>query len=121
MDDGEDGAVKTNGRAVVQTQGTESGVTNDDGTFTPAEDLGEERWSGRGMLLDEGPEQVVAGGGTRVEYDADAVLWLPKGTVARAEIVDGDAVAFTYDNGDEVSASVKKAVRFKDCLYLRRA
>lgn len=113
--------MKTNGTAVITEKGTTSGVTNDDGTYTPDPGTGVERWSGRGMLLDEGPMVQVQAGGWQTEYDADAEMYVPRGTIARSTIVEGDTLAFTYDNGDTVNAEVKKVVRFKDCLYLRRA
>lgn len=111
--------MKTNGTAVITQKGTTSGTQNDDGTFTPDPGSGVERWSGRAMLLDEGP-MVQVTGGWQLEYDADAEMFVPRGTVGRAEIVEGDVITFTYDDGDVVSGEIKKAIRFKDCLYLRR-
>lgn len=113
--------MKTNGNAVVSVQGSQAVVTNADGTVTPTDDVAEAKWSGRGMLLDEGPMVQVQAGGWQMQYDANAEMFVPRGTVGRYGIVDGDVLTFTYDNGDVIAAEVKKAIRFKDCLYLRRA
>lgn len=113
--------MKTNGTATIAEKGTQVGVTNPDGTFTPSDDVSDPRWIGRGMLLDEGPMVQVEAGGWQTQYDADARMFVPRGTIARFAIVEGDVLSFAYDNGDVIGAEVKKAVRYKDCLYLRRA
>lgn len=99
------------------------------GEYTPpAPDGTTTLYAGPGLYLDEG----VAVGyqpGTQipVEDTGNARAYLPRGTVGRLEangagVEANDTVTIEFSDGaPAVDASVVRAVRYKDVLYLRRA
>lgn len=76
-------------------------------------------YDGKGNFLDEG--QVVEWSNGVPVLQADGMVVLPKRTVEKTGVQEGDAVLVTYGNGDERDMSVMRAVRFTDILYVRRA
>lgn len=101
-----------------------SGVQDDDtGAFVPDETgAGDPAvvYDGRGLFLDQGVtvERTEAG---LPSVRADGQVVLPKKTVANAGIKEGMLVKITYENLDEVDASILKVVRLTDIVYVVRA
>jgi hypothetical protein len=121
VDDGARGSVKTNVTVRVFRPTSTTGTTDPDtGVFTPGGGDATPFYEGRGMLLDEGQTTDFTLMGTP-EMTADAQMFLPRGTVLREGIQDADTLTAEYGDGTTIDAVVVKAVRFKDCLYLKRA
>lgn len=117
-------------RITVTRPGTTAGGGTDPetGEYTPpAPDQATALYDGPGIFLDQGVA-IAFQPGTQIPTEtADARVYLPKGTIARlgaagTAIEPGDTVVVEFPEGDPPrDASVIRAVRFIDCLYLRRA
>lgn len=101
--------------------GLKVGTQNEDtGALTTATGDPKKIFEGKGFFLDEGValERNTAGVPT---LQADGQVVLPKKTVGKYDIQEGDVVLITYPDGDTKDATVLKAVRFTDILYVKRA
>lgn len=77
-------------------------------------------YDGDGLFLDQGVtvERTESG---LPSVRADGQIVLPKDTVADTGIKEEMLVKITYENGDEVDASILKVVRLTDIVYVIRA
>lgn len=107
-------------RAYRHSAGGVGTTDSDTGEYTPPAAPTDPFWEGSGIFLDEGPAERFSPSGA-VLYEADAKLYLPRDTVGEVGFAERDVLVITYENGDVVDAEVARAIRFKDCLHLRRA
>jgi hypothetical protein len=91
----------------------------DTGSYVPDDDDPAAVWSGKGFFLDEGVEIAWTAGVPTIT--ADGQVFLPRKTVAKAGVRDGDHVKVEYPNGDTKHMDIRKAVRATDILYVIRA
>lgn len=105
----------------VTGAGAVAGTQDDDtGAFTP--DVGDPAtlYNGKGLYLDGGVavEKDVTGIPTLM---ADGQVILPKKTVGKYNLAQGQHVRIQYRDGDVVHAEVLRAQRFTDILFVTRA
>jgi predicted RNA-binding protein with PUA domain len=109
-------------RVTITRAGAASGGTTDPdtGEFTPGSIGASTIWTGRGIYLDQGPQDRFNKMGV-AEYDANGSVYLPKGVIESSGVAEGDSVSIVYQNGDAVDAEVAKVIRFKHRIDVRRA
>lgn len=77
-------------------------------------------YDGDGLFIDQGVtvERTESG---LPSVRADGQIVLPRGTVADTGIKEEMLVKITYENDDEIDASILKVVRLTDIVYVVRA
>lgn len=101
-----------------------SGQQDDDtGAFDPdATGAGDPEYiyDGDGLFIDQGVTVERTDSGLPT-IRADGQVVLPKGTVADTGIKEDMLIKITYENEDEIDASILKVVRLTDIVYVVRA
>ena len=109
-------------RVLITTAGAVPGVQDDDtGAYTPDAGGGTATvYDGKGLYLDGGVavEKDTAGIPTLM---ADGQVVLPKKAVGKFNVSEGQHVRVTYPDGDTVDATVLRAQRFTDIVFVERA